>query len=116
MKNRLEAGKTGCGQTSEIAQERDDGGMGWVAELSGMDKLLKSLGCRVSRLHDRLDVGFTEGASKIPPYVTMALVETANTGRGSSSGKEESRRQVGFHTCLVGGAFETPRKRCLTGN
>lgn len=63
-----------------------------MVELSGMDKLLKFLGCRVSRFYDRLDVGFIEGVFKISSYVIMVFVEIVNIGRGFSSGKEESRR------------------------
>lgn len=49
MKNRLEAGKTGCGQTTDTDQERDYGGMAWVVEMSGMNKLEKYLGYAMSK-------------------------------------------------------------------
>lgn len=49
MKNRWEAGKTGCGQTTDTAQERDYGGMDWKVEMSGMNELDKNLGYEMGK-------------------------------------------------------------------
>lgn len=50
LKNRFEAGKTGYGQTIDIAQERDCGSMDQVVVMSGMKKLENSLECKVSKM------------------------------------------------------------------
>ena len=50
MKNRLEAGKTGYGQTIETVQEKDYGSMDQVVVMSGTENLENSLECRVSRI------------------------------------------------------------------
>lgn len=50
LKNRFEAGKTGYGQTIDIAQERDCGSMDQVVVMSRMKKLENSLECKVSKM------------------------------------------------------------------